>query len=123
MSIIIIVGFHGKYVFKDQDRVVQTLIKCKCQLKLNWHLKLLEIYMKLINLHLRFNWDLNLIEACATQSRHRTFMQSFSSLGKVVYNKYKFRSEKSLPPVVCRRAHVLFTLLVFVWFVFTSSCL
>ena len=28
-----------------------------------------------------------------------------------------------LPPVVCRRAHVLFTLYVFVWFVFTSSCL
>jgi hypothetical protein len=26
-----------------------------------------------------------------------------------------------LPPVVCRRAHVLFTLFVFVWFVFTSS--
>jgi hypothetical protein len=29
----------------------------------------------------------------------------------------------SLPPVVCRRAHVLFTLFVFVCFVFTSSCL
>ena len=29
----------------------------------------------------------------------------------------------SLPPVVCRRARVLFTLFVFVWFVFTSSCL
>jgi hypothetical protein len=29
----------------------------------------------------------------------------------------------SLPPVVCRRAHVLFTLFVFVSFVFTSSCL
>jgi hypothetical protein len=29
----------------------------------------------------------------------------------------------SLPPVVCRRAHVLFTLFVFVRFVFTSSCL
>ena len=29
----------------------------------------------------------------------------------------------SLLPVVCRRAYVLFTLLVFVWFVFTSSCL
>ena len=29
----------------------------------------------------------------------------------------------SLPPVVCRRAHVLFTLYVFVWFVVTSSCL
>ena len=29
----------------------------------------------------------------------------------------------SLPPVVCRRAHDLFTLVVFVWFVITSSCL
>ena len=29
----------------------------------------------------------------------------------------------SLPPVVCRRAHVLFTLFVFVWFVFTSCFL
>ena len=29
----------------------------------------------------------------------------------------------SLPPVVCRRAHVLFMLSVFAWFVFTSSCL
>ena len=29
----------------------------------------------------------------------------------------------SLPPVVCKRAHVLFTLFVFVWFVITSSCL
>ena len=27
------------------------------------------------------------------------------------------------PPVVCRRAHVLFTLYVFVWFVIISSCL
>ena len=29
----------------------------------------------------------------------------------------------SLPPVVCRRAHVLFMLFVFVRFFFTSSCL
>ena len=29
----------------------------------------------------------------------------------------------SLPPVVCMKAHVLFTLFVFVQFVFTSSCL
>ena len=29
----------------------------------------------------------------------------------------------SLPPVVCRRVHVLFMLVVFVWFVFTPSCL
>ena len=32
-------------------------------------------------------------------------------------------SQLSLPPVVCRRADVLFMLFVFVWFVFTSSCL
>ena len=29
----------------------------------------------------------------------------------------------SLPPVVCRRAHVLFMLFMYVLFVFTSSCL
>ena len=29
----------------------------------------------------------------------------------------------SLPSVVCRRADVLFMLCVFVWFVFTFSCL
>ena len=29
----------------------------------------------------------------------------------------------SLPPVVCRRAHVLFMLFVFAWFIFTPSCL
>ena len=28
-----------------------------------------------------------------------------------------------LPSVVCRRAHVLFMLFVFVWFFFTFSCL
>ena len=28
-----------------------------------------------------------------------------------------------VPPVVCKRVHVLFMLFVFVWFVFTSSCL
>ena len=27
----------------------------------------------------------------------------------------------SLPPVVSKRAHVLFTLFVFVWFVFTNT--
>ena len=29
----------------------------------------------------------------------------------------------SSPPVVCRRADVLFMLFVFVWFLFTPSCL
>ena len=31
-----------------QGYVAQILIKCKYQLKLNWHLKLLEMYMKVI---------------------------------------------------------------------------
>ena len=39
------------------------------------------------------------------------------------YLRYLCLFGSSLPLVVCRRAHVLFTLLVFVWFVFTSSCL
>ena len=39
------------------------------------------------------------------------------------YLRYLCLFGSSLPPVVCRRVHVLFTLLVFVWFVFTSSCL
>ena len=39
------------------------------------------------------------------------------------YLRYLCLFGSSLPPVVCRRVHVLFTLLVFVWFVFISSCL
>ena len=39
------------------------------------------------------------------------------------YLRYLCLFGSSLPPVVCRGAHVLFTLFVFVWFVFTSSCL
>ena len=39
------------------------------------------------------------------------------------YLRYLCLFGSSLPPVVCRRAHVLFTLFVFVWFVITSSCL
>ena len=39
------------------------------------------------------------------------------------YLRYLCLFGSSLPPVVCRREHVLFTLLVFVWFVFTSNCL
>jgi hypothetical protein len=31
-----------------QDWVAQTLLKFKCQLKLNWHLNLLEMYIELI---------------------------------------------------------------------------
>ncbi len=36
---------------------------------------------------------------------------------------YLYLFGSSLPSVVCRRAHVLFMLFVFVWFVFTFSCL
>ena len=39
------------------------------------------------------------------------------------YLRYLCLFGLSLPPVVCRRAYVLFTLFVFAWFVFTSSCL
>ena len=39
------------------------------------------------------------------------------------YLRYLCLFALSLPPVVCRRAHVLLTLFVFVLFVFTSSCL
>ena len=38
------------------------------------------------------------------------------------YLRYLCLFGSSLPPVVSKRAHVLFTLCVFVWFVFTSSC-
>ena len=39
------------------------------------------------------------------------------------YLHYLWLFGSSLPPVVCRRSHVLFTLFVVVWFVFASSCL
>ena len=39
------------------------------------------------------------------------------------YLRYLCLFGSSLPPVFCRRAHVLFTLFVFVRFVFTYSCL
>ena len=39
------------------------------------------------------------------------------------YLRYLCLFGSSLPPGVCRRAHVLFMLFVFVWFVITSSCL
>jgi hypothetical protein len=35
-------------MYKYLDWVAQTLIKFKNQLKLNWHLKLLEMYIKII---------------------------------------------------------------------------
>ena len=52
----------------------------------------------------------------------RLYLQLFVG-GLMSYLCYQCLFGWSLPPVVCRRAHVLFTLLVFVWFVFTSSCL
>ena len=52
----------------------------------------------------------------------RLYLQLFVG-GLMSYLRYQCLFGSSLPPVVCRRAHVLFTLLVFVWFVFTSSCL
>ena len=52
----------------------------------------------------------------------RLYLQLFVG-GFMSYLRYQCLFGSSLPPVVCRRAHVLFTLLVFVWFVFTSSCL
>jgi len=39
---------EGKYLPHNQYRVTQTLFKFKCQLKPNWHLKLLELYIGLI---------------------------------------------------------------------------
>ena len=42
--------------------------------------------------------------------------------GLMSYLRYVCLFGSSLPPVVSKRAHVLFTLCVFVWFVFTSSC-
>jgi hypothetical protein len=44
--------------------------------------------------------------------------------GDVRYNFHiKSMFDSSLPSVVCWRAQILFMLLVFVWFVFTFSCL
>jgi hypothetical protein len=44
----------------NQDWIAQSSIKIKCQLKLNWYLNLLEMYINLIYLHLRlkFKWGL-----------------------------------------------------------------
>ena len=43
--------------------------------------------------------------------------------GLMSYLRYMCLFGSSLPPVVCKSDHVLFRLYVFVWFVFTSSCL
>ena len=52
----------------------------------------------------------------------RLYLQLFVG-GLMSYLCYLCLFGSSLPPVVCRRSHVLFTLFVFVWFIFTSSCL
>ena len=52
----------------------------------------------------------------------RLYLQLFVG-GLISYLRYFCLFGSSLPPVVCRRSHVLFMLFVFVWFVFTSSCL
>ena len=52
----------------------------------------------------------------------RLYLQLFVE-GLMSYLCYLCLFGSSLPPVVCRKVHVLFMLLVFVWFVFTSSCL
>ena len=52
----------------------------------------------------------------------RLYLQLFVG-GLISYLRYLCLFGSSLPPVVCRRSHVLFMLFVFVWFVFTSSCL
>ena len=52
----------------------------------------------------------------------RLYTQLFVG-GFVSYLCYLCLFGSSLPPVVCRRVHVLFMLVVFVWFVFTPSCL
>jgi hypothetical protein len=52
----------------------------------------------------------------------RLYLQLFVG-GLMSYLCYLCLFGSSLPPVVCRRAQVLFMLVVFVRFVFTSSCL
>jgi hypothetical protein len=52
----------------------------------------------------------------------RLYLQLFVG-GLMSYFCYLCLFGSSLPSVVCWRAHVLFMLFVFVWFVFTFSCL
>ena len=52
----------------------------------------------------------------------RLYLQLFA-VGSISYLRHLCLFGLSLPPVVCSRVHVLFTSFVFVWFVFTSSCL
>jgi hypothetical protein len=51
------------------------------------------------------------------------FYLQFIVGGFMSYLRYLCLFGSSLPPFYCRRAHVLFTLFVFVRFVFTSSLL
>jgi hypothetical protein len=52
----------------------------------------------------------------------RLYLQLFVG-GLMSYLCYLCLLGSSLPPVVCWGAHVLFMLFVFVWFIFTFSCL
>ena len=59
-----------------------------------------------------------IICGCLVRLYHQLFVGGLMS-----YLHYLWLFGSSLPPVVCRRDHVLFTLFVVVWFIFTSSCL
>jgi hypothetical protein len=48
LTFVIDVILYVMPVYNIQDRIEQSLIKFKCQLKFNGHLHLLEMYMKLI---------------------------------------------------------------------------
>ena len=52
----------------------------------------------------------------------RLYFQLFVG-GLMSYLRYLCLFGSSLLPIVCRRAHFLFTLFMFVRFVFTSNCL
>ena len=67
------------------------------------------LYLQLYYVYLRYFWFV-------------FYLQLFVG-GLMSYLRYMCLFGLSLPPVVCRRAYVLYTLFVFVWFVFTSSCL
>jgi hypothetical protein len=58
------------------------------------------------------------ISVCLVRVYLQLFVGRFMS-----YLRYLCLFGSCLPPVVCRKVHVLFTLCVFVRFVLTSSCL
>ena len=76
----------------NQDWVAQTSIKSKYQSKL----KTLKFTWTVheIHLHSRFNWDLKLIEVCATQSRYGIHLYSMS---KIIADMFRLLSSHSCP--------------------------